>query len=136
MPDLGTTQMTMLWASIVLGFVYLVAAAVTSVGQRGMKWAAGPRDETAPPINAIGGRIDRAWKNYLETFPFFAAAILMEAHVGTGNPNAALGAQLYFWGRVAFLPIYAAGIPYLRTVAWVVSLAGIVLVLLACLPAA
>ena len=134
MPDLGSTQMTMLWASIALGFIYLIAAAITSVGQRGMPWALGPRDDAAPPINAIGGRLDRAWKNYLETFPIFATAILMEAHAGHGSGLAPLGAQLYFWGRVAFLPLYAVGWPLLRTVAWTVSLAGIVLLLLSCLP--
>lgn len=134
MPDLGSTQMTMLWASIALGFVYLIAAAVTSVGQRGMPWAVGPRDDAPPPINAIGGRLDRAWKNYVETFPIFAAAILMETHAGHGSGLAPLGAQLYFWGRVAYLPLYAAGWPFLRTLAWTVALAGIVLVLLSCLP--
>lgn len=134
MPDLGSTQMTMLWASIALGFIYLIAAAVTSVGQRGMPWAVGPRDDAPPPINAIGGRLDRAWKNYVETFPIFAAAILMETHAGHGSGLAPLGAQLYFWGRVAYLPLYAAGWPFLRTLAWTVALAGIVLVLLSCLP--
>lgn len=134
MPDLGSTQMTMLWASIALGFIYLIAAAVTSVGQRGMPWAVGPRDDPPPPINAIGGRLDRAWKNYVETFPIFAAAILMETHAGHGSGLAPLGAQLYFWGRVAYLPLYAAGWPFLRTLAWTVALAGIVLVLLSCLP--
>lgn len=134
MPDLGSTQVTMLWASIALGFIYLIAAAATSVSQRGMPWAIGPRDDAPPPINAIGGRFDRAWKNYVETFPIFAAAILMEAHAGHGSGLAPLGAQLYFWGRVAYLPLYAAGWPFLRTLAWTVALAGIVLVLLSCLP--
>lgn len=134
MPDLGSTQMTMLWASMALGFIYLIAAAVASVGQRGMPWAIGPRDDAPPPINAVGGRLDRAWKNHVETFPFFAAAILMEAHAGHGSGLAPLGAQLYFWGRVAYLPLYAAGWPFLRTLAWTVALAGIVLVLLSCLP--
>lgn len=134
MPDLGSTEMSMLWASLVLGFVYLVAAAVTSVGQRGMKWAAGPRDEPAPPINALGGRFDRAWKNYIETLPLFVGAVLVEAISGHDSGLAPLGAQLYFWGRVAYLPLYATGLPFLRTLAWTVSLAGIVLLLVACLP--
>jgi uncharacterized MAPEG superfamily protein len=40
-----------------------------------------------------------------------------------------LGAQLYFWARLAYVPVYAAGIPYLRTLLWAASIAGIVLVL-------
>lgn len=134
MPDMGSTELTMLWASIALGFVYLLAAAVTSVGQRGMKWALGPRDEAAPSINATGARIDRAWKNFIETFPLFAAAILVEAQITPDSDLAALGAQLYFWSRVAFLPCYALGLPVVRTLAWTVSIAGIALVLVSCLP--
>lgn len=134
MPDLGTVPMTMLWASLALGFVYLIAAAVKSVGQRGLKWAAGPRDEPTPPINVVGGRLDRAWKNYLETLPMFVGAVLLEASAGHGSGLAALGAQLYFWGRVAYLPVYALGLPFVRTVAWAVAITGIVLLLVACLP--
>lgn len=136
MPDLGSTEMNMLWASLVLGFVYLIAAAVTSVGQRGMKWAAGPRDEAVPPINAIGGRLDRAWKNYLETLPLFVGAVFVEASSGHGSALGPLGAQLYFWGRVAYLPMYATGWPFVRTLAWAVAITGIVLLLVACLPGA
>ncbi len=134
MPDLGSTQLTMLWASLVLGFVYLLAATVMSVGQRGMPWALGPRDDAPPPINVTGARLDRAWKNYLETFPLFAAAVLLEASAGHGSGLAPLGAQLYFWGRVAFLPLYALGWPVVRTAAWTVALAGIALLLIAVLP--
>jgi len=134
MPDLGSTELNMLWASLALGFLYLLAAAVTSVGQRGMKWAAGPRDEATPPINAIGGRLDRAWKNYIETLPLFIGAVLVEASSGHGSALGPLGAQLYFWGRVAYLPMYASGLPFVRTAAWTVAIVGIVLLLVACLP--
>jgi len=44
-----------------------------------------------------------------------------------------LGAQLYFWARVAYVPAYAAGIPYLRTLIWAVSIVGLVLLLVALL---
>jgi len=45
------------------------------------------------------------------------------------SPTTALGAQLYFWARVVYLPVYVVGIPYLRTLVWVVSLAGLLMVL-------
>ncbi len=134
MPDLGSTEITMLWASTLLGLVYLLAAVVPSVLSRGMPWAMGPRDGEWPAVGTTAARLDRAWKNFLETFPLFAAAILIEAQVPQDSEVAALGAQLYFWGRVAFLPIYAVGLPFVRTVAWTVSLAGIVMVLLAAMP--
>jgi hypothetical protein len=134
MPDLGSNEITMLWASALLGTVYLLAAVIPSVLGRGMPWAAGPRDEPAPAIGKLGARLDRAWKNFVETFPLFVAAVLVEAQVPQDSEIAAMGAQLYFWGRVAFLPLYAIGVPFLRTIAWTVALAGIVMVLLGALP--
>ena len=134
MPDLRSTEITMLWASALLGTVYLLAAVIPSVLGRGMPWAAGPRDEPAPAIGKLGARLDRAWKNFVETFPLFVAAVLVEAQVPQDSEIAAMGAQLYFWGRVAFLPLYAIGVPFLRTIAWTVALAGIAMVLLGALP--
>lgn len=134
MPDLSSTQFQMLWASLVLGFVYLLAAAFVSITQRGTKWAAGPRDGVTPPLNTIGGRFDRAWKNYLETLPLFVGAVVVQAASAHDSGFAPLGAQLYFWGRVVYLPAYASGLPFVRTLAWGVAMAGIVLLLLSCLP--
>jgi len=134
MPDLGSTEIAMLWASAALGIVYLLAAVIPSVLARGMPWAAGARDQPGAPLGKVGARLDRAWKNFVETFPLFVAAILAEAQVPQDSEMAALGAQLYFWGRVAFLPLYAIGVPFLRTIAWTVALAGIAMVLVGALP--
>ena len=60
-------------------------------------------------------RVDRASRNYLETFAFFAAAVLVVVVGQRTNAQTALGAQLYVWARVIYLPVYAIGIPYLRT---------------------
>jgi len=124
----------MLWASAVLGTVYLLAAVIPSVLGRGLPWAMGPRDEPPADAGKVAARLDRAWKNFVETFPLFVAAILVEASVVQDSDLAGLGAQLYFWGRVAFLPIYALGLPVVRTLAWTVSFAGIAMVLAAALP--
>jgi uncharacterized MAPEG superfamily protein len=134
MPDLGSTEVTLLWASAALGLVHLLIAILASVAARGMPWALGPRDEPAANMGKIGARLERAYKNFLETFPLFAAAVLIEVSLGGQGELGALGAQLYFWGRVAYLPVYAAGIPFARTLVWTVAFAGIVLVLAACLP--
>ena len=134
MPDLGSTETTMLWASALLGIVYLLAAAIPSVLARGLPWAVGARDEPGAPLGKVGGRHHRAWKNIIETFPLYEAAVLVEAQVPQDGDIAAMGAQLYFWGRVAFLPLYAIGVPFLRTIAWTAALAGIAMVLLGALP--
>jgi len=118
------------WAiALGLGHVLLAVALVTH--GRGLKWNTGARDAEQAPLTGVTARVDRASRNFLETFPFFAAAVLAVVVSGRTNADSALGVQLYFWARVVYLPLYAAGIPYLRTVVWAVSLWGLVKVLLA-----
>jgi len=118
----------LLW-SAVLGLVQIALAATCSVGQRGLDWAASARDEVKPPLSGIGGRLDRARANFLETFPLYAAVVLAAQLLQHHDAMTVLGAQLYFWARLAYVPVYAAGIPYLRTLIWAVSIVGIALVL-------
>lgn len=126
-----TTEMSLLLWSVVLGLVQIALATICSVSQRGLGWAAGARDEAKPALSGIGGRLDRARANFLETFPLFAVAVLLALALQRHDSMTVLGAQLYFWARLAYVPLYAAGIPYVRTLAWTVSIVGIVLVLLA-----
>lgn len=126
-----TTELCMLMWSVVLGLVQVALAATCSVGQRGLGWAASARDEVKPPLGGIGGRLDRARANFLETFPLFAAVVLAAHLLQRHDGMTVLGAQLYFWARLVYVPVYAAGIPYLRTLIWAVSIVGIVLVLAA-----
>ncbi|TPG46107.1 hypothetical protein EAH75_15885 [Rhodanobacter glycinis] len=126
-----TTELCMLMWSVVLGLLQVAIAATCSIGQRGLDWAASARDAVKPPLSGIGGRLDRARANFLETFPLFVAVVLL-AHLLQRHDNlTVLGAQLYFWARLAYVPVYAAGIPYLRTLVWTVSIIGIVLLLAA-----
>ncbi len=67
----------------------------------------------------------RANLNFLETFPFFAAALLAVVVAHHESPQTALGAQIYFWARVAYFPIYVVGIPYLRTLVFALSIWGL-----------
>jgi uncharacterized MAPEG superfamily protein len=120
-----TSELTMLAASCALGLVYVLLAAALGTGQRGLAWNAGNRDGEAKPLTGIAARALRAQANFLETFVFFAAAALAVVVGGRNTAHTALGAQLYFWARVLYLPIYLIGIPYLRTVVWAISLWGI-----------
>ena len=115
--------------SILLGMAQLFIAAALMTQQRGMKWNASARDGDPPPLTGAAGRADRAMRNFLETFPFFAAAVLAVAVTGSSDAMTALGAALYFWARLVYVPLYLAGIPYLRSLVWAVSLLGMLLVL-------
>ncbi|WP_158755652.1 MAPEG family protein [Dyella sp. S184] len=124
-----TTELTMLVWSAVLGLVQIALAATCSTNQRGLGWAAGARDGIAPPLTGVTARLDRARANFLETFPFFVAVVLIAHLLQLHSGMTVLGAQLYFWARLAYVPVYAAGIPYLRTLIWAGSIVGIVLLL-------
>ena len=126
---MGTELEMLLWATV-LGLVQLAIAASLNTGQRGLMWGAGARDGEAPPVSAVAARVDRAFKNFLETFGFFAVGVLLLHATGKANAQSAMGAQLYFWARVVYMPAYATGIPFLRTIVWAAALVGIVLVLL------
>lgn len=123
------SELAILGWAIVLGLVQVMLAASLSSSQRGMAWAAGPRDGAPPPVNSLAGRMDRARGNFLETFAFFAAAVLAVVIAGKTSPNTLLGAQIYFWARVAYVPTYAIGVPLLRTLVWAASMIGLVMVL-------
>ncbi|MGO4262380.1 MAPEG family protein [Lysobacter sp. TAB13] len=127
------TELQMLAWSIALGIVQLLIAAAFMTAQRGVHWNAGARDGTPEPLTGVAARLDRAWRNFMETFPFFAAVVLAVSLSGRGNDATALGAQVYFWARLAYVPVYAAGIPYLRTAIWAAALWGVLQMLWALL---
>jgi len=123
----------MLALGVALGLVQIVAASHAASLQRGYRWTASPRDGPTPPLRGVAGRLDRALRNFLETFPLFAAAVLA-AHVSdTHNALTEWGARLYLWARLVYVPLYAAGVPLLRSLVWNVATVGIVLLLLALL---
>lgn len=119
--------------SVVLGLVYVLLASALGTWQRGLLWNVGNRDGDPQPLNKYAERANRASKNFLETFVFFAAATLAVVLAGKHGAMTAIAAQAYFWARVAYLPVYIAGIPYLRTAIWAVSLWSIVQMLQALL---
>jgi uncharacterized MAPEG superfamily protein len=90
----------------------------------------GPRDTPEKPLGVLAGRLTRAAANFLETFPFFAAAVLMAAVLGRHNWMTQGGAILYFVGRLIYVPLYAWAIPVIRTLAWGAAMLGIALVLI------
>lgn len=127
---MGTELQMLAWA-IALGLVHLMLDAGMKTSERGLAWNASARDGESKPLGPVAGRVNRGWKNFLETFPMFAAAVLAVVLAERTGDQTALGAQLYFWARVLYIPAYAAGIPYVRSLIWGVSLVGILLVLVA-----
>ncbi len=116
-----TTELLALVFAILLGFAHLFIAANAALKVRGVDWNAGPRDEPKTPLKGVAGRLDRAFRNYLETFAFFAAAVLIAHLANRHNALTIYGAWIYVVARVIYLPLYAAGVPYIRSAVWSVG---------------
>jgi uncharacterized MAPEG superfamily protein len=76
-------------------------------------------DEPTP----MAGRADRAAKNMLENMVLFVAVTLATAGAHE-HDRVVLGARIFFWARVAYFPVYVAGITYLRTALWLTGVVG------------
>ena len=121
-------ELKLLVWSVALTLVQVVVAATGAIMQVGLTPLAGNR-EGLPPIEGWAGRALRAHRNMLENLVLFAALVLTAQAAGRTGAMTALGAQLFFWGRVAYAPIYIVGVPWLRTAVFAVSAAGMVLIL-------
>ena len=119
----------LLGATLILALIQILLTARLRTRQYGIKWNTGPRDETMPPLDPLPGRLLRAQQNLFETLPLFIGALLGAAAVGRLGTLTSLGAHLYFFGRLIYLPLYAIGVPVVRSLVWVAATAGLVLVI-------
>jgi len=124
-------ELIALAAATFWGFLQLVAAAQAVNAQYGLRWAASPRDVEMPPLEPIPGRINRNFRNYMETFPFFAAAILVAQAAGVHNELTHWGSIAYIGGRIAYTALYISGIPLVRSLFWNIAAFGMLAVLAA-----
>ena len=122
-----TSTLTLVIYMAILTWVALLGASLIRARGwtlPGMMVAMGNRDNL-PDATALAARADRTARNTVEGFILFAAIALTAHAAGVASPRIALGAELFFWSRVLYIPIYYAGIAYLRTVVWTVGMAGL-----------
>jgi uncharacterized MAPEG superfamily protein len=110
-------------------FVYIFTATRFKTAQYGRKWNVGARDEALPAENVMTGRTMRAQANFLETFPIAIVALLGVVVAGKTSPMTALGGWIWLGARVVYLPLYAVGVPVIRTVVWTISAIGLAMVI-------
>jgi len=123
-----TIELKILAWTLVLAFVQILLFDFARTGQYGLKWNTGPRDEAMPPLSARAERLQRAQNNLFETLPLFIAAVLIAHVANRDNEWTELGSQIYFWGRVVYVPLYAFGVRQIRSLVWLISLAGLIMV--------
>lgn len=121
-----TTELTVLGWSFVLFLAHLMVQATTAIRDRGLAFNAGPRDDPKP-LGYLAARAERAFANFKETWPIFIALALGLAITGRSGGAAATGAWIWLGARVAYLPLYVMGVPYVRTLCWGVAAAGLVM---------
>lgn len=130
-----TTELILLAWTLVLALVQIMLTANLRTAETGIQYNASARDGEAPPPRPVTARLQRAQANLFETLPLFIGAVLI-AHVSGSEGDLTLwGCWMYLVARIIYIPLYAAGIPYVRSLVWLVSLAGLVMVLAAVLTA-
>lgn len=128
-----TTDLTLLVGSTALTWVMLLFASTIRLRSwtlAGMKVGFGNRDDVPAPT-PLAGRADRAAKNMLESFPLFAALVLTAHAGGVAADRLSLPCWIYFLARLAYFPVYVAGIPYLRTALWSASVVALAMLVAA-----
>jgi uncharacterized MAPEG superfamily protein len=118
--------MFLVW-SVVLAFVQVLIAVQGATMQVGLPTLAGNR-EGLPDLTGWAGRAQRAQRNMIENLVPFAALVLVAVAAGKTNAMTLLGAQIFFWARVAYTVVYIVGIPWLRTLVLFVSVIGMILI--------
>lgn len=115
--------------SVVLGLAHILIAGHARSAEAGIAWNISARDNGFTGQKVLTGRLFRAQANFFETFPLFAAAVLITACTQLYSACSYWGALLYVSARVVYLPLYALGVPVLRSIVWTLASTGILLVL-------
>ena len=127
-----TTELTMLIYSAALLLVLILIQATVGVRAQGLPAMAGNRDHLPPPT-AFQARTKRLVDNHREGLTLIAPLILVAALAHVSTSWTALGAQLFFYSRVAHAALYLTGLPWVRPLAWGVGMVGTIMVLAAVL---
>ena len=121
------------WLLAGLG-VYLLnifLPAILYLPAEGLVTHAGSRDQQ-PPVGPFVGRARRSLANLQENLPIFLGlGILALVVPGADIEQAILGAQIFVFARIAYIPLYLASIPYTRSMSYLAGLYGTLLMLLA-----
>ncbi len=130
MSGLSSEILVLALGSALLMF-HIALQGMLATKELGTTWNAGPRDEGIRPQSPLAGRAERALRNYLETFPALVALAAALLLAGKTGGLGAVGAWLWFGARLVYIPLYLLGIPYIRSLIWVVSAIGLTLMFVA-----
>jgi uncharacterized MAPEG superfamily protein len=120
------TLTLVIYMAIITWLTMLAASLIRVKGwtARGTMIALGNRDNL-PEATPLAGRAERTARNTAENFMFFAVIALVAHEAGRTSARLDTGAELFFWSRLVFIPVYYVGIIYLRTAVWIVGIVGL-----------
>lgn len=124
------TEILILGWSVLLLLFQLSLQAMLATKELGRDYNASARDEERKPKGLWAGRAERAFRNLMETYPAFIGLALALVITGQAGGLGAAGAVVWFIARVAYVPLYVLGIPYIRSLVWVGSIAGLLMMLI------
>ena len=122
-------ELKILALGALLLFVHIFTATRFKTAQWGRKWNVGARDEALTEPNPVTGRTMRAQANFQETFPIAIIALLGVVVAQRTSQWTAIGGWIWLGARLVYLPLYAMGVPVIRTVVWTISMVGLGMVL-------
>ena len=116
--------------SVILLLVHIFLQAYLATRELGRSWNAGPRDGGEAPKSVYAGRAMRASANFRETYPAFLALMLLGDFAPNNIMLTVAGGSIWVVARIIYIPLYLLGIPYIRSIVWLVSIFGLVIMLL------
>jgi uncharacterized MAPEG superfamily protein len=125
----SSTEIHLLGWSVILLFAHIVAQTLFYIRDTGRGYALTNREEDRP-VTPVTDRLTRGLHNFIETYPAFIGLALALAVTGKTGGTGATGALIWFWARLVYVPVFAAGIIVLRTAVWTVSVIGLLLMLI------
>ncbi len=126
-------ELTLLGWTLVLAVIQIMLPAAIRNKEAGLTYNMSARDGGAPPPGTVTARLQRAQANLFETLPLFAAAVIIAHLAGREGALTMWGAAVYLGARVVYVPLYAAGVMFWRSLVWSVSMGGLIAVLCAIL---
>jgi uncharacterized MAPEG superfamily protein len=120
-------ELQLLVWSVALAFIQILVAVVGAALWLDLDTLVGNRDYK-PDVPGWGGRAERAAINMIQNLALFAPLVLVAHAAGRSNATTALGAEIFFFARLAYAFVYVIGVPYLRTFVWLVSVIGLVVI--------
>jgi uncharacterized MAPEG superfamily protein len=121
-----TTELWLLFWSLPLHGLYLGAQSLIFRWRFGIRYAASARDEELPEDELLG-RAERALRNFQETWPVFISLALIGHLAMPDEPLMFWGAIVWFAARIVYLPLYLFGVFMIRSLVWIVSLIGLII---------